>query len=173
MISTITGVAIIIVHHDIKPPQNGQDQRRRSQRASGGDWFAGSECPVHVERLGVRDSLIFPEDYKFTADPAPFTFTCEVTDGLITALTGMDITSDSAAQAGLRGKILDWLTANPQSSKTAMKKAGLGGWDRIETALDGLQKEGRVDAGPGRKAGTSLYFVAEQPSKESRDGSPR
>jgi len=66
-----TGVTIIIVHHDVKPLQTGQDTRRRSQRASGGDWFAASECPVHLERLGARESLFFPEDYKFTADPAP------------------------------------------------------------------------------------------------------
>src|SRR5262249_8137292 len=72
-IVTTAGVAIIVVHHDVKPPMNGQDQRRRSQRASGGDWFAASECPVHVERLNGRESLLFPEDYKFGADPAPFT----------------------------------------------------------------------------------------------------
>jgi hypothetical protein len=49
-----TGVTIIIVHHDVKPPTTGQDQRRRSQRASGGDWFAACECPVHVEKIGAR-----------------------------------------------------------------------------------------------------------------------
>src|SRR4029453_10187611 len=45
-IVTRAGVTIVVVHHDTKPPQNGQDQRRRSQRASGGDWFAACECPV-------------------------------------------------------------------------------------------------------------------------------
>jgi RecA-family ATPase len=74
-IVTRAGVSIVIVHHDVKPSRNGeQDSRRRSQRASGGDWFAASECPVHVERLNDRESLVFPQDYKFMADPAPFTF---------------------------------------------------------------------------------------------------
>src|SRR5262249_51111441 len=68
-----TGVAIVIVHHDVKPPREGQDQRRRSHRASGGDWFAASECPVHVERVSESESLLFPEDFKFSGDPAPFT----------------------------------------------------------------------------------------------------
>ena len=33
-IVTEAEVTIIVVHHDIKPPTNGQDQRRRGQRAS-------------------------------------------------------------------------------------------------------------------------------------------
>src|SRR5262249_47696564 len=105
-IVTSAGIAIVIVHHDTKPPQSGQDQRRRSQRASGADWFAASECPVHVERLSRGESLVFPEDYKFTDDPAPFTFTLEVTDGLVTRLSGVDTTTEHAERAGLRGRVL-------------------------------------------------------------------
>lgn len=60
-IVTLAGVTIVIVHHDVKPPANSPDQRRRSQRASGGDWFAACECPVHVEKIGARESLMFPE----------------------------------------------------------------------------------------------------------------
>jgi hypothetical protein len=109
-IVTTAGMTIIIVHHDIKPPQNGQDQRRRSQRASGGDWFAACECPVHVERIGSRESLVFPEDYKFTGDPAPFTFTCVLEDGLITCLEGTDSTSEAAEHAGVHHLDLGILT---------------------------------------------------------------
>src|SRR5262249_646737 len=65
-IVTTARVTIIIVHHDVEPPVNGQDIRRRSQRASGGDWFAGCECPVHVERVSEAESLIYPQDYKFS-----------------------------------------------------------------------------------------------------------
>jgi hypothetical protein len=170
-IVTTAGVTIVMVHHDIKPPQNGQDQRRRSQRASGGDWFAACECPVHVERVGARESLVFPEDYKFTADPAPFTFTCRIEDGLITHLEGADSTSEHAEQAGIRGKIVDWLRVNGPSTKTAMRQAGLGRWERIEGALEGLLKAGTVDAGPGRKAGSLRYFVSGEPYQSTGDGS--
>jgi hypothetical protein len=168
MIVTATGVSIVIVHHDTKPPQNGQDQRRRSQRASGGDWFAASECPVHVEKIGARESLIFPEDYKFTIDPAPFTFTYEVEDGLITSLIGLDTTTEHAERAGIRGKVFDWLRANGPATKTAMKKAGLGQWSAIEAALGMLTKEGKVDAAPGQRKGSDRYFV---PSASDLDGS--
>src|SRR5205823_1049681 len=120
-------------------------------------------CPVHVEKINAHDSLVFPEDYKFTADPAPFTFACETSGGLITQLVGTDTTTEDAESAGASGKLLAWLKANPQSSKTAMKKAGFG-WEAIENHLAALLKAGKVDAGPGRKAGTSLYFVVGEPS---------
>lgn len=160
-IVTRAGVSIIIVHHDIKPPANGQDQRRRSQRASGGDWFAACECPVHVEKIGPRESLVFPEDYKFTADPAPFTFSCVIDNNVITTLVGADTDAEQAERAGIRGKLLDWLRVHGPATKSDMKKAGLGRWETIEAALEVLQKEGKVDCGPGRKAGSLRYFVVE------------
>jgi putative DNA primase/helicase len=172
-IVTDGGVTIVIVHHDVKPPQNGaQDPRRRGQRASGGDWFAGCECPVHVERVGKHESLVFPEDYKFSADPAPFTFTCEITDGLVTRLVGVDTTTEHAERVGVRGKVLDWLRANGPATRTDLKKAGIAQWPAIEAALDLLMKDGKVDAAPGRKAGSLRYFVIGEPSTANSDGSP-
>jgi AAA domain len=155
------GATIVIVHHDIKPPQTGQDQRRRSQRASGGDWFAACECPVHVEKIGARESLIFPEDYKFIGDPAPFTFACDVQDGFITRMVGIDTTTEHAERAGIRGKVLDWLRVNGPATKTAMQKAGIARWETLEPVIEALLKEGKVDAGAGRQKGSLRYFVPE------------
>ncbi len=124
-----TVVTIVIIHHDVKPASNGQDQRRRGQRASGGDWFAACECPVHVEKIGGLESLVFPEDCKFVGDPAPFTFVCKFENGLVTRLVGTDTTTEHAERAGVRGKILDWLRANGPASKTAMQTAGLARWE--------------------------------------------
>ena len=160
-IVTTTGVSIVVVHHDVKPATTGQDQRRRSQRASGGDWFAGCECPIHVERTGGLESLVFPQDYKFSADPAPFTFRCVVRDELVARLVGEDTSPDHAERAGVRGKILDWLRMNGPATASAMRRAGLGRWDTIKPALDALLKDGKLDAGPGKKAGSSMYFVPE------------
>jgi len=151
------------VHHDIKPPQSGQDQRRRSQRASGGDWFAACECPVHVEKIGAKDSLVFPEDYKFIGDPAPFMFACETHNGLITRLIGTDTTTEGAERAGIRGKVFDWLRMNGPASRTAMQKAGLARWDTLEPVLEALIKEGKIDAAPGRQKGSLRYFVPSPP----------
>jgi len=170
-IVTTAGVTIIIVHHDVKPPAIGQDQRRRSQRASGGDRFAACECPVHVERLNGRESLLFPEDYKFTADPAPFTFTAQVEDGLITSLRGTDSSTEDAEHAGVPGKIVEWLKKNTLATKSAMKKAGLGRWETIEAAVDALLKEGKVDAVAGRTAKSLRYFVPTEQSPSYGDAS--
>jgi AAA domain len=170
-IVTTAGVTIIIVHHDIKPAATGQDQRRRGQRASGGDWFAGCECPVHVERVGEHETLVYPQDYKFSADPAPFTFTCELDGPLVKSLRGRDTTTQHAETAGVRGKLLAWIRANGPASKTAMKKAGFG-WETVGATLDGLLRDGLVDATPGRTAGSSLYFAKpDEPSSKSQDGS--
>jgi hypothetical protein len=166
------GVTLIVVHHDTKPPQNGQDQRSRNQRASGGDWFAACECPVHVEKVGDRETLVYPLDYKFSTDPGPFTFKCEMDSGpYITRLVGTDIAPDSAERAGTAGKIWDWLDAYGPASKSAMKKAGLGRWETIESALDALCKTGKVDSGPGRNAGTHLYFTVKSNRPQTGDGS--
>jgi hypothetical protein len=172
-IITATGASIAVVHHDVKPALNGQDQRRRGHRASGGDWFAAAECPVHVERTGEHESLVFPQDYKFGRDPAPFTFRLVVRDDLVIRLVGEDTSADHAERAGVRGKVLDWLRVNGPASKTAMKKAGLGQWHPIETAVDALTKEGKLDAGPGRKTGSLLYFVPGATVLDgSRNGAP-
>jgi AAA domain-containing protein len=170
-IVTRADMTIVIVHHDTKPPQSGQDQRRRSQRASGGDWFASSECPVYIERVNSQESLVFPEDYKFTADPAPFTFTCTVEDKLVTRLVGVDTTTEHAERAGVRGKVFDWLRVNGPATRTDMKNAGLGQWPAIEAVLELLMKEGKADSAPGRKRGSLRYFVIGQPSAISVDGS--
>src|SRR5262245_15229851 len=170
-IVTSAGVSVVIVHHDTKPPQNGQDQRRRSQRASGGDWFAAAECPVHVERLGAHESLVFPEDYKFTADPAPFTFACEVAGGLVTRLVGTDTSTEHAERAGSRGKVLDWLRANGPATRSDMKRAGLAQWHVIEDALAFLFKNGQADSAPGRQRGSLRYFIPGQSPGGDSDGS--
>ena len=78
---------------------------------------------------------------------------------------------DRAERAGIRGKVLDWLRTNGPASKTAMKTAGLGRWDTIVQTVDALLKEGKVDAGPGRKSGTHLYFVVGATVPPSGDGS--
>jgi hypothetical protein len=165
------GLSVVVVHHDIKPPVTGQDLRRRSQRASGGDWFAGCECPVHVERVNERESLVYPQDYKFAADPAPFTFACQLDGRLIARLIGRDTSTDHAETAGLRGKLVDWLRGAGPSPKTAMKAAGFG-WDTLGALLDGLLRDGLLDSAPGRKKGSLLYFVRpSEPSSVSQDGS--
>jgi hypothetical protein len=63
--------------------------------------------------------------------------------------------------------LLDWLRVNEPATKTAMKKAGLGQWQTIEANLEGLLKEGQIDAAPGRQADSLRYFVVGNESSNS------
>ncbi|HEY1277152.1 MAG TPA: AAA family ATPase [Thermoleophilaceae bacterium] len=157
-IVTATHVTLAIVHHDVKPLAIGQDQRRRAHRASGADWFAASECPVHVERLSDTDSLVFPQDYKFSLDPQPFTFTCLYDGRLITALKGTLSTPEQAESAGPKGRVLAWFKTNGPANKTTLRKAGFS-WRELPGILDSLIKDGTIDATPGKTPRSVLYFV--------------
>jgi hypothetical protein len=147
----------VIVHHDVKPGRDGEDPRRRSHRASGGDWFAASECPIHVERLTDTESLVYPQDYKFSADPAPFTVTIEFDGKLVKRLIGTDTTTESAELAGPRGKLLTWLKTNFPASKTDMRNAGFG-WKTLGTLVDSLLRSGLIDEVPGRQRNALNYI---------------
>jgi putative DNA primase/helicase len=155
-----TGVSIIIVHHDVKPSRDQEDARRRGHRASGGDWFAAAEGPVHIERLDASESLIFPEDYKYSADPAPATFRCVFDGKLIRRLVGKDSTKDKAATAGQRGQLLAWLQKHGPAPRTAMKKAGFR-WGTLGPLIEDLLDEGLIDSTPGKKKDSLLYFATQ------------
>jgi hypothetical protein len=69
---------LLLVHHDTKPlPINGEENRSRSQRASGGGIFSISDCPVAFEKLDWNKVAVYPEDYKLSGNPKPFEVTFE------------------------------------------------------------------------------------------------
>jgi hypothetical protein len=123
-----TGATIVIVHHDTKPRPDGHDTRSRSQRASGGDWFAAAECPISVEYVSATESLIWPNDYKFSSTPDPWTMTLTLADKVITRITGRDMTPAAAEHAGQRGKLIAWLTAHPLVTRSRMRQSGVAAW---------------------------------------------
>lgn len=152
------GVTVLIVHHDVKPSRDGQDTRRRSHRASGGDWFALCECPIHVEQVGRDETLVFPSDYKFSRDPAPFTFKVVFDGPLISKMVGRDTSVESAARAGKRGVLLEWLKANGPASKRAIQKGAAVRWETLGAVLADLEGENLIDSAPGVRNST-VYFV--------------
>jgi len=134
----VNGITVHLVHHDTKPPTAGPDTRRRSHRASGGGWFSVSECPVAFEKIGESQSLVIPEDFKFSSDPKPFTIRYSEEDsGRIVRLIGEDSTAEEARALALDQKVLVYVTANPGSSGNAIAK---GVHARKEAALDALNR---------------------------------
>jgi hypothetical protein len=159
------GVTIAIVHHDIKPPV-GEDPRRRGHRASGGDWFAAGDCPLHVERIDRETTLVYPQDYKLGDDPAPFTMRLVVEDGVVIRLDGKDQTTADAEQAGLRGKLLEHLRTRGPATQYQLRKAGFPRL-QLPVVLDALVRDGLLDQTPGRKANSIAYIAV-----QNRTGRP-
>lgn len=152
-----TGVTIGAVHHDVKPAQSGKDDRRRSHRASGGDWFAAAECPISFERTG-DSSLVIPEDYKFSVDPQPFSFRLETDDPKTPTwarLTAESASAEDAKTLALQQEILAFLAEHyGGGSGNAISKAVRARREDVAGCLEKLQQAGKVDctgAGTSRK----------------------
>lgn len=139
------GITVLVIHHDVKPPTNGPDMRRRSHRASGGAWFSVSECPCSFEKIGQGQSLVTPEDYKFSADPQPFTITYKETPGKVW-LIGEDSTAEEAQSLAIDTKVLDYITAQSGASGNAIAKGIRARREAITDALERLQKAGKADS---------------------------
>ena len=144
-----TGTTVDIIHHDVKPPAAGKDERRRSHRASGGDWFAAADCPIGFEAAGETCSVVYPEQYKFSSDPQPFTFRLETDNPRhpITAkLIGESTTAEDAASLDLTKKMLTYLAEHPGKSGSAIAAAIHARKENVLDVLDKLFNAGKVDA---------------------------
>jgi hypothetical protein len=167
-----TGATVLIVHHDVKPNREGLDNRARGHRASGGDWFAMSECPVHFEKVTDYTSAVAPEDYKFSADPAPFEFTCKLEDqadgtALVVRLGGRNTTAQESKTAGVRMLVLKWIVANPSQSKTKVVNGTKKGQLEVYAAIDQLEFDNLVSV---MKVGQKRLCTATETGKRLAAG---
>jgi hypothetical protein len=153
-ICTETGASVVIIHHDVKPNSQGPDSRRRSHKASGGDWFAACECPIALEPAGENTSLVIPEDFKFSTDPSPFTFRIEEDPERTWArLVGEDSAAEAAVELVAQEKLLNYLTENPGASGSGIAKALRIRKDDVLNTLCGLELKNKVDCIKAEKKG--------------------
>jgi hypothetical protein len=155
-----TGATVLLVHHDVKPPASGKDDRGRSHRASGGDWFAASECPIAFEIAGAR-TLVFPENYKISADPEPFAFQVESDDPkypTIARLVGEDATAEQAADLAVQEKILGYMAQHAGSSGSDIAKKCRMNKERVLTILLQLEDARKVDSVKADKKGKATRW---------------
>jgi hypothetical protein len=78
-----TGVAILMGHHDVKPPIGKADDRQTAHRASGGGIYSAADAPIHAERLeqeAPTQALLPPGFYKLSATPPPVLLTLTTDD---------------------------------------------------------------------------------------------
>lgn len=150
-----TGCTTITVHHDVKPGQEA-DTRRRGHKASGGDWFAASDCPIHLEAAGRDRTLVVPEDYKHGTDPASFAFRIEEDEGKTWArVASEDVAAEDVGSLALHGRILDFLGANPGATGRSVVN---GVRARREAVMDALAALGKADKVDSVKAGRSFQW---------------
>jgi hypothetical protein len=151
-----TGATVVIVHHDVKPPQNGPDNRRRGHRASGGDWFAAAECPISFETAGDACTLAYPESFKLSSDPEPFKFQLETDDprqATTARLVGETATAAEASTLAIDEAVLAYLSGQPGASTNTITKALRKGAGVVKQSLERLFVAGKVDCVEGaRKA---------------------
>jgi hypothetical protein len=155
-----TGVAVVILHHDVKPARDGRDDRRRSHRASGGDWFAAADAPIALEAAGAV-TVAYPEDFKHGTDPRPFRY--RVVEAAVGGLLviGEDIEAGTESKdLALQERTLNFLAEHPRVS-TRKVEAGLKGASNraVRDALDVLMGEGKVDRTEGPKR-SWLWWVS-------------
>jgi hypothetical protein len=162
-----TGATVKAVHHDVKPKADGRDERRRSHKASGGDWFAAAECPIAFETAGENSTLVIPEDYKLSTDPAPFSFRLETDDPrnpTEARLIGETASADDAKSLALVAKISDYLQGNSVgASQSAIAKHCRARKDDVIAALDLMIRHGEADCyGGGGRGKKQTWFLVKK-----------
>lgn len=166
-----TGATVKIVHHDVKPKADNRDDRRRSHKASGGDWFAASECPVSFEIAGENQTLVIPEDFKLSISPEPFTFRLETDDPMSPTwarLIGETASADDAKTLALTAKILEYLRENSTgATQSAIAKYCRARKDDVIASLNSLLKTGDADCygGGGRGKKQTWFLVKNEQEK--------
>jgi hypothetical protein len=162
-----TGATVKINHHDVKPSTDNRDERRRSHKASGGDWFAAAECPNSYELAGENRTMVIPEDYKFSHDPQPFVFRLETDDPrnpTIARLIGETTSAEDTKTAAVRHKIIEYLGDHSAgASGNAIIKACRIRREDGFAMLDRLSKDGLVDrVGLGGKGRKQAWFLTKK-----------
>jgi hypothetical protein len=160
---TETSAAVAISHHDIKPSANGTDNRKRAHRASGGDWFATAECPITFEVAGDSSSLVYPNSYKLSTDPDPFTFRLETDDPrnpTVAQLIAETASAQQAADIAVQEKILTYLAAHKGASGSSIAKGAHVSKVITLSVLKQLSEIGKVDCiQTGKNGRATTWFL--------------
>jgi len=159
----VTGSAVAIGHHDVKPLAGKTDDRARPQRASGGGMFSIADAPIHLERLDgdTSQSVLTPTHYKFSTAPAPALLTLTADDAsrpTRAVLTGEDgCAGSSPAAVALQRQVLAYLQVHPNTSGSQLAASLHRKKADVLAVLDVLVAAGTIDFYERGRA--KLWFV--------------
>jgi hypothetical protein len=154
-----TGCSLLVVHHDVKPPAV-PDQRRRSQRVSGGGLFAAVDAPLATERLSPGRTLVTADGFKHVPDPAPVVLVREPSPAGGLRLRLEPTGAHDPDAVALEARILERLRElGGASTRELGRRLGVR-WDLLVARLDAMYRAGLIDQSTGPRR-AQLWFVAE------------
>ena len=147
-----TGAAILIAHHDLKPPAiAAMDERDHPHKASGGGIFSISDAPIYCQRIGKEQSLLVPSHFKFgKSDPEAFIIRIETPDesedgpDYDMAILGETKGEQAAINEDMERKVIDAVGNHPCESQEAIVQAVGRRAKDARQALKRLAADGRV-----------------------------
>lgn len=148
-----TGVAVLAVHHDVKPGRGKDDATtaRKAQRASGGGLFSIADAPISSEWINPRDTLFHPNGFKHSADPDALLVRRTHLSDTVVQLAAEITQAVSAEALAVEAKILEVLRhTGGGSGRMLSKELGL----RRETLtqhLEALEAAGQITSTEGPK----------------------
>jgi hypothetical protein len=155
--------AIIIGHHDVKPPREGGDTRARAHRASGGGIFSIADSPINFERPDDTSPIFcFPSLFKGrVATPAPFQVT--LVQGAGGAL-GFRVSAAGEASP-IDARILKFVGENPGCIARALRDGITGDTGRVTARTAFLVQRGDIIQVPG-VGRRLLHYLRDQVPKD-------
>lgn len=173
-ICTTSGASIMIVHHDVKPSKDVSDDRRLGHRASGGDWFAACESPMHCQATneeGKKVAKAVCQDFKHSNDPDPFKYelmTDDPENPSYFQVIGTEEFNESPDE--LTTIVTAYLKDNPGHSITALQRLLKVNKNNLLDTLNLLRKTGQARwvAGPRR---AHLWELCDTPVPPLTEGS--
>ena len=153
-----TGCGVLAVHHDTKPQAGIHETRRRAQRASGGGLFSHMDAPIHAGDAGDGQTLLAPDGFKFSDDPAALLVRL-VVDSDQYRLTADPTSVKTPDDIELHAAITDHLRSSGGGSTRAIAKAAATDRRTVTDALHALKGAGTVDMVIGARKAQLWHLV--------------
>ncbi|MEO7189495.1 MAG: DnaB-like helicase N-terminal domain-containing protein [Vicinamibacterales bacterium] len=138
-----TGTAVLLGHHAVKPVA-GYDNRKGSQRVSGGGLLSIAETPVEFTRIDDMTVLFTPRGFKHIATPEPIQLRLETQGGVVSRLVADEFAPPPSEQQEAESRVLEAVRNDPGLSSSAIATRVKGRKGAVLEAVRLLGQNGRL-----------------------------